>query len=113
MLFRSDFTVIDSMHNHYLGLLQNHIRTIWGINIQAEDGDGLSNPRTKPPPIPDSASLQEGTTLLANGDNDGLLKLQRRVLWHLCANRNLRRAKNKKMMVKELLEWVRDLQSTK
>lgn len=101
-----DFTVIESMHNHYLGLLQNHIRAIWGIDIEAEDSQGLSDPKRKPPPIPVPEVMRQGAAALASGDRISLLKFERRVLWHLCANLNLRRAKTKKMMVKELLNWV-------
>ncbi|KAH9856328.1 hypothetical protein C2E23DRAFT_686505, partial [Lenzites betulinus] len=45
------YTVIDSMHNHYLGLLKHHCRRIWGMNIAAEDatedsteGQGVPEP---------------------------------------------------------------------
>ncbi|RPD78038.1 hypothetical protein L226DRAFT_458088 [Lentinus tigrinus ALCF2SS1-7] len=31
------FTVIDSMHNHYLGLLQDHCREIWGMNTEVDE----------------------------------------------------------------------------
>ncbi|RPD56986.1 hypothetical protein L226DRAFT_443645, partial [Lentinus tigrinus ALCF2SS1-7] len=31
------FTVIDSMHNHYLGLLQDHCRGIWGMNTEVDE----------------------------------------------------------------------------
>ncbi|KAI0713024.1 hypothetical protein C8T65DRAFT_530078, partial [Cerioporus squamosus] len=33
------FTVIDSMHGHYLGLLKHHCRNIWGMNVEAEDDE--------------------------------------------------------------------------
>ena len=32
------FTVIDTMHNHYLGLLEDHCRSIWGMDITVDDG---------------------------------------------------------------------------
>ncbi|OBZ65032.1 hypothetical protein A0H81_14995 [Grifola frondosa] len=33
------FVVIDSMHNLYLGILKNHIREVWGISVDIDDGD--------------------------------------------------------------------------
>ena len=100
------FTIIDSMHNNYLGLIQNHLRSVWGMNINAEDGEGLSDPNKKPPPVPDHEDMQNAITTLASGDKEALLKLRRHILWHLCASHNLRRAKDKKKMVKTLLDWV-------
>ena len=101
-----EYTVIDSMHNHYLGLLHNHLRSVWGMNIEAEDGDGTSNPTKKRPPVPAPKVMQSAIAILASKDKERLLKLKHHVLWHLCATRDLRRAKNKKMMVQELLGWV-------
>lgn len=101
-----DFTVIDSMDNHYLGLLQTHLRSIWGMNLKAEDGDGFSHPQKDAPPFPKPELLQRGTTLLTSGRRDELLKIDHHVIWHLCAQRSLRRTKNKKMMVTNLLKWV-------
>ncbi|KAI0628159.1 hypothetical protein C8Q77DRAFT_1043481, partial [Trametes polyzona] len=44
------YTVIDSMHNHYLGLLKHHCRRIWGMNISAEDAwDDNSAELGRPP----------------------------------------------------------------
>ncbi len=31
------YTVIDSMHNHYLGMLQDHCRKLWGMNVEIDD----------------------------------------------------------------------------
>ncbi|KAH9911732.1 uncharacterized protein BXZ73DRAFT_15955, partial [Epithele typhae] len=38
------YTVIDSMHNHYLGLLQSHVRDLWGMNAEADDVQGEETP---------------------------------------------------------------------
>ena len=34
------FTIVDTMHNFFLGLLQCHCRKIWGMDLDTEDGDG-------------------------------------------------------------------------
>ena len=101
------FTTIDSMHNHYLGLLQNHLRSIWGIDVKAEDGDGLAHPVKKVPVLPSPADMNEGRDTLMNGTRSQLLSLPSSVLWYLCSERNLGSG-NKKKMAAELLTWVSD-----
>ncbi|KAI9063132.1 hypothetical protein FKP32DRAFT_1534736, partial [Trametes sanguinea] len=59
------YTVIDSMHNHYLGLLKHHCRRIWGMNISARDADG--DDASDAPPRPPEEDLALGLTHLHSG----------------------------------------------
>ena len=36
----TQFTLIDSMHAFYLRLFQHHCRSVWGMDVTFEDGDG-------------------------------------------------------------------------
>lgn len=100
------FAVVDSMHNHYLGLLQNHIRAIWGINVEKSDGEGYTDPVNKVPPRPKDEDMQMGDGYLIEGDRKKLLSLKSSVLYHLCVDRDLRRGTGKKDMVRDLLASV-------
>ncbi|PCH35844.1 hypothetical protein WOLCODRAFT_80993 [Wolfiporia cocos MD-104 SS10] len=41
------FTVIDTMHNQYLGLLKTHCRDVWGMKKDMNDRDGIYNSKHK------------------------------------------------------------------
>lgn len=59
------FTVIDSMHNLYLGLLENHCRDVWGISVSLEDaGDGSSSHKKGVPERPSVKDMSSAYTLL-------------------------------------------------
>lgn len=99
------YTTIDSMHNHYLGLIQNHVRDLWGIDAETEDGLGIVHHKKRaerPPP----AEMEEGVDLLLAGRFSKLETMRKRVLFHLCSDRDLRRASSKSRMMKELKQWV-------
>lgn len=100
------FTVVDSMHNLYLGLLQTHCRDIWGISVDLDDGDATAHPTKKPPQFPSSADWQKGLHALHHGTLAELMKCKKAVLWHLCDQRELRRAGAIKQLAKELDKWV-------
>lgn len=107
------YTVVDSMHNLYLGLLKNHCRDIWGINLDVDDGDASSHPAKKPPPFPSRPEWEQGYDALYHGKDSELLKCKKAVLWHLCHQRDLRRAGTVKQLAKVLLKWVRDTQPSR
>ncbi|THH31573.1 hypothetical protein EUX98_g2602 [Antrodiella citrinella] len=104
------FTVIDSMHNHYLGLLHAHCREVFGMDIDKDDNDGVRRSERKavkePPPDEMNAALR----LLWMGDRKALLETCGvPLLWHLCLRFDLRRAKNKKKyLTNELMDWRED-----
>ncbi|KAI9059822.1 hypothetical protein FKP32DRAFT_1535489, partial [Trametes sanguinea] len=80
------YTVIDSMHNHYLGLLKHHCRNIWGMNVSADDtepGDGTAQ-GPKVPPTPPEADLLAGLAHLYSGTPAQLASCTNAVLRYLC-----------------------------
>ncbi|RXW23262.1 hypothetical protein EST38_g2593 [Candolleomyces aberdarensis] len=99
--------VVDTMHNFYLGLLQRHCRYIWGMDLDIDDGDGLSRPGGNMPKQPSQARMAEGRRQLEFNDISSLAKQRRDVLYHLCLEFDLRRGGKKKDYLRELIQWVR------
>lgn len=105
-----EFTTIDTMHNHYLGLIQIHIREVWGVDINADDGLGESHPTRHHPQRPPESEMAQASLLLTSGRFSELnRKSTRAVLWHLCNERDLRRAGTKSKLMSELRTWVSHL----
>jgi hypothetical protein len=101
------FTVLDTMHNFFLGLLERHCRNIWGMDLEAEDGDGSLKPYgTKDPPQVSAHKLQKARQALEFKDAKRLVSSSRAVLIYLCIENDLRRGSGKKGLVRELLQWV-------
>lgn len=100
------FLVIDSMHNLYLGLLQRHCREIWGMNIDHDDGDGTSSPKGSVPPLPSDEDMVDAQEALVQERWGYLRSLNRPILWHLCEERDIRRAGTKRQLVASLMTWV-------
>ncbi|KZT08857.1 uncharacterized protein LAESUDRAFT_617409, partial [Laetiporus sulphureus 93-53] len=105
------FTVVDTMHNQYLGLIRTHCKEIWGMNIEVEDGDGMYVHARNVPPRPSDTDMQEGKHLLYGGSMSQLAKCTKAVLWHLCFEHDLRCARTKKQLLASLVHWVIDTSS--
>ncbi|PSR72259.1 hypothetical protein PHLCEN_2v11851 [Hermanssonia centrifuga] len=100
------FAAIDSMHNHYLGLLENHCRVIWGMNVDATDGLGFAHPTRTEPARPSKEAMDVGVWYLLHGTQEQLRNhAVKAVLWYLCAERGLRRASTVSKMIAELMRW--------
>ncbi len=96
------YTVIDSMHNHYLGLLKTHCRRIWGMDAKAQDADDS---------FPSGMLPQEDITLalelVYTGTAEELSTCTRNVLKYLCELLGVhRKKKTKSHMVDGLIAWV-------
>lgn len=100
------FTVVDTMHNFFLGLLQRHCRGIWGMDLGLEDGDGTAKPRKTAPSQPSEERMQEARTALEFNDQARLAQSTKHVLWFLCLELDLRRGGKKRDLVRALLSWV-------
>ncbi|KAI9061491.1 hypothetical protein FKP32DRAFT_1575884 [Trametes sanguinea] len=100
------FTVVDSMHNLYLGLVKRHCRDIWGMDVDAEDGDGTINHKKKAPKAPRSEDMDKGLLSLYHGSVAELKRHSKAVLWHLCEERDIRRAGTISQMARALDDWV-------
>ncbi|KAL1944059.1 hypothetical protein VTO73DRAFT_3877 [Trametes versicolor] len=99
------YTVVDTMHNLYLGVLQRHIRAIWGISVDVGDGDASDINSAKAPPRPPEDKMSIGTNLLLYADEKELRKAGKAVLYHLCVDRGIRRAGTIPQLVKNLVAW--------
>ncbi|PCH34433.1 hypothetical protein WOLCODRAFT_148486 [Wolfiporia cocos MD-104 SS10] len=99
------FTVIDTMHNQYLGLLKTHCRDVWGMKEDMNDGDGIYNSKHKVPARPPDADMLQGLTYLHRGTPRELSLCKKAVLWHLAFIYNLRWSNKKKVILKTLLDW--------
>ncbi|OBZ70848.1 hypothetical protein A0H81_09433 [Grifola frondosa] len=92
------------MHDLYLGILKNHVREIWGISVDMDDGSAQH--ARKPPPIrPDTRTMALAADCLYYGSVTALKNCGKAALWHLCADRDLRRAGTIKQLMKKLVEW--------
>ncbi|OJT10865.1 hypothetical protein TRAPUB_12619 [Trametes pubescens] len=99
------YTVVDTMHNLYLGILQRHIRSIWGINVDEKDGDASDISSGAVPERPAELKMAAGTKLLLRASTKQLAKAGKAVLYHLCVDRGLRRAGTISQLVKNLEAW--------
>ena len=100
------YVVVDSMHNLYLGLLQRHIRDIWGVSASLADGDASGQNTTKAPPRPSLSVMSFGLNCLLHGSDAQLAACAKPVLYHLCVDHDLRRAGTARMLLKHLTTWV-------
>lgn len=108
-------TVVDSMHNLYLGALQDHCREIWGISTQHEGGDGVLRPKVihQRPSSQIMSSLLE--TIRTEIDMPQLLtKLCKRTvplaaLWYICLDYGLRRDGNQYKLARRIVNWASPL----
>ena len=105
------YTVIDSMHAEYLGLLQTHCRKVWGIEVSVEGGDGTFLRPKKPMPRPPDDVLRKWTRIIQRNPSDLLERLTadstpKNLLWNICVNNGLRRAGGKLALAKGIVEWV-------
>ena len=97
------FTVIDTMHNHYLGLLKTHCRDIWGMSIDVADGTTIE----QVPPKPNDEEFTIALRLLRSGTDQSLELLDKNTLWHLCHVHGLHWYGNVKRLRKQLYAYVR------
>ena len=106
-------TVIDSMHNLYLGAIQDHVHNIWGIHTEYDGGDGELRPRTlhhRPDPRTISSLLN---TIRTENDMSKLQEMlckrgvSRPALWYICFDYGLRRDGDQYKLARRIVDWVR------
>ncbi|KAI9060067.1 hypothetical protein FKP32DRAFT_1578785 [Trametes sanguinea] len=100
------YVVVDTMHNLYLGLIKRHIRDIWGMTTEKDDGDALGSRIDTAPPRPTDEDMSAGLDALLYGSDKALSRCKKAVLFHLCADRDLRVAGTIAQLVKILGQWV-------
>lgn len=98
------YTVIDSMHNHYLGLLKHHCRRIWGMNVSADDA---SEKVEGEPERPSEEDLSLGMKFLYSGTNAQLAGCRKNILRYICFSLGIScRKPTKDRLLNLLVEWV-------
>ena len=103
------FVVVDSMHAHYLCDFEDLIRDVWGADPDVPSGLGKRPPGFKVPSCPAKTiptSWSGHMRKLADGSVDQLSQLTWPALWHMCYDRDLRRAGTKLMLARHLVRWV-------
>lgn len=97
------FTVIDSMHNHYLGLLKHHCHVLWGMSADAQDAD--DNDFLPQPPQEEIATAMDH---LYSSSPARLEKCTRPVLRYLVSMLSIAHKKTTKpALIQALLAYVR------
>lgn len=106
------FSVIDSMHLDYLGMVHSHCRKVWRINVSIEGGDGTTIKPQKPTSRPSDRDLSRWLDTIRDTANFSILynKLSggcsKNILWHICVDNNLRSAGTRKQLAKNIVAWV-------
>lgn len=100
------FTVIDPMHAFYLRLFQHHCRSVWGMDINFQDGDGITfDTRSN---APTEVEMKRATHLLRHGSLEMLFKLRVDILRQLCRETStLPYQRKKKVLCEQLRLYVR------
>ncbi len=103
-----EFTVFDSMHCLFLGLLRRHCRNIWGMDIKLEDGDGFNRDEQSRSQEPAAIDLEAARRVLRFGTNKAVSKLSAKVMICICDELGLpeRKRETKKYLTVELLNYV-------
>lgn len=102
------FTVIDPMHAFYLRLFQHHCRSVWGMDVNFEDGDGITfDTRSN---APTEVQMKRANHLLRHGTLEMLFKLPVNVLRQLCRESStLPFQRKKKVLCEQLRVYVSTL----
>ena len=105
-------TVIDSMHNLYLGLIKDHCRVIWGISTSLPGGDGKLMPKTVHPRPSRQVMSQWVEHIRGATDGPSLLKslckknVPLPALWYICYDNCLRRDGDQYKLARRIINWV-------
>jgi hypothetical protein len=106
------FSVVDTMHSTYLGMVASHCRRIWGIDASTEGGDGSVLQYKKSVPRPPDHVLSRWLNAIRNAKDLTALEDElstvctRDTLWHICVDNRLRSAGGRKQLSKEIVAWV-------
>ncbi len=100
------YTVINSMHNFYLGLLKTHCRKVWGMDALTTE-PGRAYELQFVPPQPAENTLTLGMQYLHSGSDNQLASCSRKALRYLCFTEQIQCWKNDKNHLLDLLKaWV-------
>ena len=100
------FTLIDSMHAFYLRIMSHHCRSIWGMDIKFDDGDGILFDITSD--HPGEEEMKDAHKTLEYGTKTELQQLRVAALCELCRESSTLETRGKKaLLLERLLEYVR------
>ncbi|KAJ2922073.1 hypothetical protein H1R20_g15023, partial [Candolleomyces eurysporus] len=97
------YTLIDSMHAFYLRLFQHHIRSIWGMSVKFDDGDGIMFDTSRHHPT--EVEMKHGYFVLRHGSDTSLKDLSVHLLREICRDLELDYRGKKKTLVQTLLDY--------
>ena len=105
------FSVVDTMHSTYLGMVHSHCRRIWGINASIEGGDGSVLRSKKLVPRPADDVLSHWLDVIRTTQDPEKLRntlsaVPKDTLWHICVDHGLRSVGGRKLMARRIVEWV-------
>jgi len=106
------FSVVDTMHSTYLGMIHSHCRRIWGTDISVEGGDGSVLQSKKSIPRPPDHVLTRWLNAIREAEDLEVLKnllstvCTKDTLWHICVDNGIRSAGGRKQMAQRIAEWV-------
>jgi hypothetical protein len=98
------FMVIDSMHAFYPWLFQCHCRSIWGMDVNFNDRDGITfdcNPNA-----PTEAEMIEANLILERSTHVELNQLRCAIIRQLCKDVSLDWRGRKGLLLDQLLQYV-------
>ena len=105
-------TVIDSMHNLYLGLIKDHCRVIWGISVSSPGGDGELKPKSIHP-RPTRQAMSYWIQNILSASNEASLRemlckkaVPTSILWYICYDNGLRRDGDQYKLARRIASWV-------
>lgn len=105
-------TVVDSMHNLYLGLIKDHCRVVWGISTSLYGGDGELMPKTVHPRPSREVMSQWVENIRGATDRPSLLtslckkNVPVPALWYICYDNGLRRDGDQYKLARRITTWV-------
>ncbi|KAJ2912344.1 hypothetical protein MD484_g8074, partial [Candolleomyces efflorescens] len=98
------FTLIDSMHAFYLRLFQHHCRSVWGMDVEFDDGPGVTYDLRSNQPTDDE--MKNAEHILRHGTSEQLSGLSRPVLRELCRQTSTIPFERKKaVLIEQLLKY--------
>ena len=108
------FSVLDSMHTAYLGLVHSHCHKIWWINLSVDGGEGSTILLIKDVPHPSDCVLSRWLAIIPDNPDALVLrnlltgpdKCLKHVLWHICVDNNLWSAGGQKQLMENIVSWV-------
>ena len=109
------FSVVDSMHAAYLGLVLSHCRKVWRINVSVDGGEGTAIRPANDTPRPNDQVLSRWMAVINKGPGGPNLRRSllgpngcpKDVLWYICVDKNIRSAGGRRQLVDNIIHWVR------